>query len=78
MLRNKVSRVRPNVEKQHGVVRSDCVTLPAFRVTYALQPRGADRVDAFGADDLRDTGDVLGYATGVMEGRISLFTNWRP
>ena len=43
MLRNKVSRVRPNVEKQHGVVRSDCVTLPAFRVTYALQPRGADR-----------------------------------
>ena len=43
VLRNKVSRVRPNVEKQHGVVRSDCVTLPAFRVTYALQPRGADR-----------------------------------
>ena len=35
--------MRPNVEKQHGVVRSDCVTLPAFRVTYALQPRGADR-----------------------------------
>ena len=43
VLRNKVSRVRPNVEKQHGVVRSDCVTLPAFRVTYALQPRGAGR-----------------------------------
>ena len=32
VLRNKVSRVRPNAEKQHGVVRSDCVTLPAFRV----------------------------------------------
>ena len=39
---------------------------------------GAELVDAFGAYDLRDTGDVLGYATGVMEGRISLFTNWRP
>ena len=44
-----------------------------------LQPqRGAELVGAFGAYDLRDTGDVLGYATGVMEGRISLFTNWRP
>jgi hypothetical protein len=43
VVRNKVSRVRPNVEKQYGVVRSDCVTLPAFRVTYALAPCGLDR-----------------------------------
>ena len=50
--------------------------VPLF-VGYNLQ-RGAELVDAFAAFDLRDTGDVLGYATGVMEGRISLFTNWRP
>ena len=40
--------------------------------------RAAELVDAFASFDLRDTGDVLGYATGVMEERISLFTNWRP
>jgi 16S rRNA G966 N2-methylase RsmD len=50
--------------------------VPLF-VGYNLN-RAAELVDAFGAYDLRDTGDVLGYATGVMEGRISLFTNWRP
>ena len=51
--------------------------VPLF-VGYNLQ-RGAELVDAFASFDLRDTGDVLGYATGVMEGRISLFTNWmRP
>ena len=50
--------------------------VPLF-VGYNLN-RADELVDAFGAYDLRDTGDVLGYATGVMEGRISLFTNWRP
>ena len=50
--------------------------VPLF-VGYNLQ-RGAELVDAFASFNLRDTGDVLGYATGVMEGRISLFTNWRP
>lgn len=40
--------------------------------------RTAELVEAFGAYDLRDTGDVLGYATGVMEGKVALFTNWRP
>jgi hypothetical protein len=40
--------------------------------------RTAELVEAFDAYDLRDTGDVLGYATGVMEGKVALFTNWRP
>jgi len=50
--------------------------VPIF-VGYNLQ-RADELVEAFGAFDLRDTGDVLGYATGVMGGRIGLFTNWRP
>ena len=50
--------------------------VPLF-VGYNLN-RAAELVEAFAAFGLRDTGDVLGYTTGVMEGRISLFTNWRP
>ena len=50
--------------------------MPLF-VGYNLN-RAAELEDAFASFNLRDTGDVLGYATGVMEGRISLFTNWRP
>ena len=48
------------------------------RIPQIVRPKGVDELGAFGAYDLRDTGDVLGYASGVMEGRISLFTNWRP